>query len=86
MTNPKRKGARSVKDIPKEILEQLNSGEIETLSLSEWAAVDRKVLLKNVLTQHNRTKYLNPILDKISNLKKQTVNTITETIGTALLE
>jgi len=86
MTETKRKGARTIKDIPKEILEQLNRGETETVNLVEWLAVDRKVLLENLLGQCNRKKYLQPVLKKIENLEKQTVNTINETIGTGLLE
>lgn len=86
MTEIKRKGSRSAKDIPKDILEQLNRGEIETANLVEWLAVDQQLLLENILMQSNRTKYLKPILSEIQNLKKQTVNTINETIGTQILE
>jgi len=46
MTETKRIGAQSAKDIPKGILEQLNHGEIETANLVEWLAVDQKTLLK----------------------------------------
>lgn len=86
MTEIKRKGARSTKDIPKEILEQLNNGQIETANLVEWLAVDQRLLLENLLKQTNRTKYLKPILSNIEALKKQTVNTINETIGTGIFE
>ena len=86
MTEIKRKGSRSTKDIPKEILEQLNNGQIETANLVEWLAVNQRVLLENLLKQTNRTKYLKPILLNIEALKKQTVNTINETIGTGIFE
>lgn len=82
----KRKGARSTKDIPTDILAQLNRGEIETANLVEWLAVDQKLLLENLLKQHKRTDYLKPVLSKIDQLKKQTVNTINEAIGTGLFE
>lgn len=86
MTDIKRKGSKSTKDIPEEILEQLNGGQIETANLVEWLAVDQRLLLENLLKQFNRAKYLNPILSEIENLKKQTVNTINEAIGTGLFE
>ena len=86
MTEIKRKGSRSTKDIPKEILVQLNNGQIETANLVEWLAVNQRVLLENLLKQTNRTKYLKPILLNIEALKKQTVNTINETIGTGIFE
>jgi 3-methyladenine DNA glycosylase AlkC len=85
MTEVKRKGARTVKDIPKDILAQLNSGKIETANLMEWLAIDQRLLLKNLLHQLTRTEYLHFVLADIDNLKKQTVNTINEAIGTGLL-
>ncbi len=86
MTEIKRKGSKSTKDIPKDILEQLNCGQIEAANLVEWLAVDQRLLLENLLIQTNRKKYLNPILTGIDNLKKQTVNTINEAIGTGIFE
>lgn len=85
MEEVKRKGSKSTKDIPKEILELLNNGQIETANLVEWLAVDQRLLLENLLKQTNRTKYLKPILADIENLNKQTVNTINEAIGTGFL-
>jgi 3-methyladenine DNA glycosylase AlkC len=82
----KRKGARSVKDIPPAILTQLNKGEIETVNLMEWLAIDQRKLLLNILTQLDRKKYNSPILEDIENLKKQTINTINEAIGEGLFK
>jgi 3-methyladenine DNA glycosylase AlkC len=82
----KRKGARTIKEIPAAVLEQLNRGEMETASLAEWCAVDRRALLENLLTQHDRKKYLKPILAQIDSLKKQTVNTVNEAIGAGFFE
>jgi 3-methyladenine DNA glycosylase AlkC len=80
----KRKGARSVKDIPPAILAQLNKGEIETVNLMEWLAIDQKRLLENLLIQLNKKNYYISIIKDIDALKKQTINTINETIGEGL--
>lgn len=82
----KRKGARSIKDIPHDILMQLNRGEIETANLTEWLAVDQRLLLENLLQQNDRIEYLKPILKKVDQLKKQTVNSINEAIGQEILD
>lgn len=86
MTTVKRKGARSAKDITPAIKQQLDSGLIETANLVEWLAVDQRVLLKHLLQQSDRAAYLAPVLEKIDQLPKQTVNTINEAIGTGLFE
>ncbi|MGH1519514.1 DNA alkylation repair protein [Chryseobacterium sp. JK1] len=82
----KRKGARSIKNIPSDILEQLNRGEIQTANLTEWLAVDQKLLLENLLQQNDRIEYLQEILNHVNLLKKQTVNIINEAIGLGLLK
>jgi 3-methyladenine DNA glycosylase AlkC len=84
MQTEKRKGARSVKDIPANILTQLNNGEIETVNLMEWLAIDSLKLLTNILFQLDRKQYLLPIINAVENLKKKTINTINETIGEGL--
>jgi 3-methyladenine DNA glycosylase AlkC len=86
MSEIKRKGARSTKDIPEDIMAQLNHGEIETANLVEWLAVDQRLLLENILKENKRHNYFPTILLKINQLKKQTVNTINEAIGTGLYE
>ena len=81
----KRKGSRSTKDIPKEILKQLNNGEIESANLVEWLAIDQQLLLENILKGLNKEEYLASIKEGIKQLKKQTVNTISEAIGVGIL-
>jgi 3-methyladenine DNA glycosylase AlkC len=85
MTEPKRKGARSIKDITPDIMQQLNSGKIESANLVEWLAIDQKILLENVLSEWEKTAYLSPILKGIDALKKPTITTINEAIGVGLL-
>jgi hypothetical protein len=59
MTATKRKGAKSTRDIPAAILEQLNSGQIETANLVEWLAVKQRLLLQNLFKHPGRQKYTN---------------------------
>jgi 3-methyladenine DNA glycosylase AlkC len=86
MVLEKRKGSRSTKDIPTEIMIQLNHGKIETANLVEWLAVDQKILLFNLLQELNRNQYYASITSDIDALKKQTVNTINEAIGVGLFK
>lgn len=86
MSEPKRKGSRSTKDIPIEIMKQLNSGTIETANLVEWLAVDQRILLQNLLQDLNRIQYYNSIIYDIDTLKKQTVNTVNQAIGVGFLK
>ncbi|MGY6562750.1 MAG: DNA alkylation repair protein [Luteibaculaceae bacterium] len=85
MLESRRKGSKSIKEIPPEILRQLNSGAIETANLVEWLAINQTILLENILTEANRIQYLEPIILAINTLKKQSVNTINEAIGVGIL-
>lgn len=86
MTEPKRKGARSIKDISPEIMQQLNRGEIESANLVEWLAIDQPLLLEKVLSDLEKLAYLPPILTEINQLKKQTITTVNEAIGVGLFQ
>jgi 3-methyladenine DNA glycosylase AlkC len=86
MTDVKRKGAKSVKDIPPEILTKLNSGDIETVNLMEWLAIDQSILLTNFLKKIKKEKYLNNTLEVLNSLKKKTVNAVNQAIGESLYQ
>jgi 3-methyladenine DNA glycosylase AlkC len=86
MIETKRKGAKSIKDIPPDIMRQLNYGQIPSANLVEWLAIDQKVLLENVLAVWGKTTYLQPILSEVESLKKPTITTLNETIGVGLLK
>ena len=84
MATIKRKGSRTTAEIPKNILAQLNNGELETANLVEWLAVDRKNLLKSLLIQNSRKDYFDPIIKAINELEKQTITNIEAEIGKTL--
>lgn len=56
-----RKGARKGTDIPHEVLNLLNQGEIESVNLTEWLAVNHMTLIQHVLSSagldHRLGKY-----------------------------
>lgn len=80
-----RKGARKPADVPADILTLLNSGQVATVNLSEWLAVDQVALLKHFLNEsHVPEAVFQEISEGIQQLKKQTVNTVNESIGKGL--
>lgn len=44
-----RKGARKISDMPDKVVKLLHKGQLQTVNLTEWLAVDHIVLLQNVL-------------------------------------
>jgi 3-methyladenine DNA glycosylase AlkC len=85
MVKVKRVGSKNMAGIPKDLLKQLNTGEIETVNLVEWLAINQLELLKNVLSQNKKTTYFQPCETAVMALKKSTVNTRNEIIGETLL-
>lgn len=87
MTTPikKRKGARSLAEIPPEILEQLSTGKIESANLMEWLAVDQNKLLESFLKQTKREHYIKPILHKLKGLDKPTAGKKSQLISIEFL-
>ena len=48
---PRRKGAVRRSDIPPDVLQALNEGREETITLAEWLAIDMPTLLRSVLPE-----------------------------------
>lgn len=81
-----RKGARSVSEVPAEILKRLNSGEIQTANLVEWLAIDQEILLQNVLKQIGKSEFLEQISAKLKELKNKSANSVGKTIAAELFK
>lgn len=82
---PSRKGARSIKEIPADILLQLNRGLMSSANLVEWLAVDKIILLKVILEELQLMEHLVVFEHAIDQLPKTTVNTINQCIGVTFL-
>ncbi len=82
-----RKGARKAQDIPKEVLELLNVGKIETVNLTEWLAIDHLKLIQTNFAEIGISKEnIKLISDKIKMQKKpSTMNTI-KLVGSTIYE
>lgn len=79
-----RKGARSLKDIPTDILEDLNEGLLESANLMEWLAVDQLYLLRKTLAKEKREHYFKAIDHAVKQLKKPTISAKNAAIGQSL--
>ncbi len=82
-----RKGARKAQDIPKEVLQLLNLGKIETVNLTEWLAVDHINLIRTNFEKIGISKEnISLIVERIETEKKpSTMNTI-KLVGATLYE
>lgn len=78
-----RKGVRKVADIPTEVLQLLNEGQIATVNLTEWLAIDQRILLKNFLRSIAKLEWLVDMEAAIDAQKKPSANNNAKTIGLA---
>ncbi|MEM7162238.1 MAG: DNA alkylation repair protein [Bacteroidota bacterium] len=82
-----RKGARKVQDVPEKVLHLLNKGEIETVNLTEWLAIDHLLLVQHVFPNLGLGKNeVSAIVQAIQSNKKATAMNRTRVIGTSLYE
>lgn len=66
-----RKGARKRTDIPTDVLQLLQQGQLETVNLTEWLAVDHIVLLRNALDEFGLQRSFNVFLTELDHLKEK---------------
>ena len=82
-----RKGARKAQDIPAEVLELLNNGQIETVNLTEWLAIDHLQLIRAVFPQLGIDQdNINLISKEIESQKKPSAMNTTKGVGTSLYQ
>ena len=81
-----RKGARSPKEVPEEVLKFLNAGYIETVNLSEWLAIDQKALVAAVFNDLGQPHLIPEFTETMAGLKKQTAAQLIKAVGQLLLD
>lgn len=82
-----RKGAVKAQLIPEEVLVLLNKGEIETVNLIEWLAVDHIELIKNNFSVIGISDSLTPrLIEKINRQKQLSAMNTIKLTGAALYD
>ncbi|MBQ4816794.1 DNA alkylation repair protein [Bacillus pumilus] len=66
-----RKGARKGSDIPHDVLILLNQGEIESVNLTEWLAVNHMTLIQQVLPSVGLEHHLDDVSAEITKQKTE---------------
>ncbi|WKN46184.1 DNA alkylation repair protein [Tunicatimonas pelagia] len=83
---PNRKGARKVDDIPDEVLELLNKGEIETANLTEWLAIDQVALITETFPSIGLEEMVQPLQEKLARQKKPSTMNSVKLVGEEVYE
>lgn len=67
-----RKGARKISDVPNEVVERLQKGQLQSINLTEWLAVNHIVLLQNVLNDLGLERVSPEIIQRLNDLRDKT--------------
>lgn len=76
-----RKGARKVSDIPKEVVDLLQRGQLETVNLTEWLAVDHALLLRSILAELGLRQQTDGMLARLGQAAEQKIMKIIPAIA-----
>ncbi len=80
-----RKGARKGTDIPEDVLQLLQQGQLQTVNLTEWLAVDHAVLLQHALDDFGLQRSCDVFLSELNHLKEKKIMKILPAIAQAWL-
>jgi len=78
-------GARKVSEIPPELLQLLQQGQLETVNLTEWLAIDHITLLLHILDELGLEQYSVAMLSGLKNIPPKIMKTIPAIAGEWLL-
>lgn len=81
-----RKGARKVQDIPKKVILLLNKGEIETVNLTEWLAINQIELIRNTFPNIGLSEHIDNLQNNIEQLKKPSTMSSIKSVGETLYD
>jgi len=76
-----RKGARKLADIPSDVLELLQKGQLPSVNLTEWLAVDHLILLQHVLTELRLEQEASVMIDRLRRTKETKIMKIIPAIA-----
>ncbi len=81
-----RKGAKKLSDIPNDVLELLNKGQLETINLIEWLAIDYKIIVPAVFNEIGLDQFVEVIINSVEELPKKTTMQVFSKIGKTIYE
>jgi len=84
MSQPRRKGAMRIADIPPDVLRALNAGREETITLIEWLAIDMPALLRTILLGVGLAEAREELVNVADGLAGEGVTVRLKQIGEAL--
>jgi len=80
-----RKGARKAEDIPDEVFGLLQKGQLQTVNLTEWLAVDHLLLLEAITDELGLQKELARVIQRLSQLDETRIMKIIPAIASEWL-
>ena len=84
MSTQPRKGASRIADIPPDVLAALNRGELETVTLVEWLAVDWPTLLRHALDDVGAADLIPRLVPRVEELSALKITKRQRALGTLL--
>ena len=80
-----RKGARKAEDIPDEVFGLLQKGQLQTVNLTEWLAVDHLLLLQAITDELGLQKELARVIQRLTQLGETRIMKIISAIASEWL-
>ena len=81
-----RKGARKLADIPCEVVDLLQRGQLQSVNLTEWLAVDHFILLQHILIEFGLQQEGQTMVLRLQDMKETKIMKMIHAIATEWLQ